>query len=66
MVPREKYDLAKILSEIEDDIHEQARDLSQVKDIPQDVITNLMLERLRNRKKTTSPDASDGHEPAQN
>jgi hypothetical protein len=59
MISKEKYDLAKMLAEIDDDIHEQAKDLSQLKDIPQDVITNLMLDNLRKKKKQNLPDASD-------
>jgi hypothetical protein len=54
MIPKQKYDLAKMLAEIDDDIHEQSKDLSQLKNIPQDVITNLMLDNLR-KKKTTTP-----------
>ena len=46
----EKYNLAEMLTEIEDDIHEQAKDLSQQKDIPQEVITSLMLENLKTKK----------------
>ena len=46
----EKYNLAEMLTEIEDDIHEQAKDLSQQKDIPQEIITSLMLENLRTKK----------------
>lgn len=45
----EKYNLAEMLTEIEDDIHEQAKDLSQQKDIPQEIITSLMLENLRTK-----------------
>jgi hypothetical protein len=46
----EKYNLSEMLTEIEDDIHEQAKDLSQQKDIPQEIITSLMLENLRTKK----------------
>jgi hypothetical protein len=46
----EKYNLAEMLTEIEDDIHEQAKDLSQQKDIPQEIITSLMLENLKTKK----------------
>jgi hypothetical protein len=59
MIAKEKYDLAKMLDEIDDDIHEQAKDLSQLKDIPQDVITNLMLDNLKKKSKTTHADAAD-------
>ena len=55
MIPKEKYDLAKMLAEIEDDIHEQANDFSQVKDIPQDVITSLMFDNLKKKKIINSP-----------
>jgi hypothetical protein len=58
MNPKQKYDLVKMLQEIDDDIHEQAKDLSQLKDIPQDVITNIMLDNLK-KKKTTQSDAAD-------
>jgi hypothetical protein len=47
----EKYNLAEMLTEIEDDIHEQAKDLSQQKDIPQEIITSLMLENLKTKKR---------------
>jgi hypothetical protein len=46
----EKYNLAEMLTEIEDDIHEQAKDLSQQKDIHQEIITSLMLENLKTKK----------------
>lgn len=59
MMPDEKYDLAKMLAEIEDDMLEQTMDLSQLKCISQDVITSLMLDNLRKKKKTTPPDAVD-------
>jgi hypothetical protein len=59
MMPDEKYDLAKMLAEIGDDMLEQTKDLSQLKGISQDVITNLMLDNLRKKKKTTPPDAVD-------
>jgi hypothetical protein len=57
MNSKQKYDLAKMLEEIDDDIHEQAKDLSQLKNIPQDVITNLMLDNLKKKKKTQSDTA---------
>jgi hypothetical protein len=59
MIAKERYDLAKMLADIDDDIYEQARDLSQLKDIPQDVITNLMLDNLNKKKKTTQSGAAD-------
>jgi hypothetical protein len=52
MLSREKYNLAEMLAEIEDDTHEQARDLRQQKDIPQEIITSLMLENLKQKKRT--------------
>jgi hypothetical protein len=54
MIPKEKYDLSKMMAEIDDDIHEQAADPSQFKNIPQDVITTLMLDALRKKKKIKS------------
>jgi hypothetical protein len=59
MIPKEKYDLAKMLDEIDNDIHEQAKDLSQLKNIPQDVITNLMLDNLKKKKKSTRTGAAE-------
>ncbi len=52
MQSKEKYNLAEMLAEIEDDIHEQAKDLSQRKDIPQEIITSLVLENLKQKKQT--------------
>ena len=54
MQTQKKYPLEEMLADIEDDIHEQARDLSQQKDIPQNVITSLMLENLK-QKNTSGP-----------
>lgn len=59
MIAKERYDLTKMLADIDDDIHEQAKDLSQLKDIPQDVITNLMLDNLKKKNKTTQSGAAD-------
>ncbi|MCU0597895.1 MAG: hypothetical protein MUE70_01395 [Desulfobacterales bacterium] len=59
MMPDEKYDLARMLAEIEDDILDQTADVRQLKGISQDVITNLMLDNLKKKKKTTPPDAVD-------
>jgi len=59
MIAKERYDLVKMLADIDDDIHEQAKDLSQLKDIPQDVITNLMLDNLKKKIKTTQSGAAD-------
>jgi hypothetical protein len=59
MIVKERYDLVKMLADIDDDIHEQAKDLSQLKDIPQDVITNLMLDNLKKKIKTTQSGAAD-------
>jgi hypothetical protein len=50
MIVQEKYDLAKLLQEIEEDEEEQTRDLTQEKDIPQDTITELMLASLWKKK----------------
>ncbi|MFZ2632442.1 MAG: hypothetical protein WA081_23820 [Desulfosalsimonadaceae bacterium] len=50
MILQEKFDLTKLLAEIEDDEQEQAKDLTQEKDIPQDTITELMLAHLRKKK----------------
>lgn len=52
MQSKEKYNLAEMLAEIEDDIHEQAKDMSQHKDIPQEIITSLVLENLKHKKRT--------------
>jgi hypothetical protein len=48
-----------MLAEIEDDILDQTADVRQLKGISQDVITNLMLDNLKKKKKTTPPDAVD-------
>jgi len=50
MIRRKKYDLAKMLEEIEEDSNEQVQDLTQEKNIPQDIITERMLENLRQKK----------------
>ena len=50
MMLREKFDLTALLQEIDDDEQEQAKDLTQEKDIPQDTITELMLAHLRKKK----------------
>jgi hypothetical protein len=49
MNPKKKYDLSEILAEIEADINEQPKDLSQEKDIPQDIITDLVFENLKKK-----------------
>lgn len=54
MILQEKFDLAKLLEEIDDDEQEQVKDLTQEKDIPQDTITELMLAHLRKKKNTTT------------
>jgi hypothetical protein len=59
MDSKEKYNLEEMLAEIEDDIHEQAKDLSQQKDIPQQIITSLMLENLRQKKRERPPGFQD-------
>lgn len=53
MMLKEKFDLIKLLQEIDDDEQEQAKDLTQEKDIPQDTITELMLAHLRKKKSNT-------------
>lgn len=50
MTPEEKYNLAEMLKEIDDDIHEQKKDLSQGKNIPQKAITELMISNLLKKK----------------
>ena len=45
-----KYNLAEMLKEIEDDIFEQKKDVSQEKNIPQETITELMLANLKKKK----------------
>jgi len=50
MIRKEKYDLAKMLAEIEDDKHGQKFDMSQKKNIPQETITELMIANLKNKK----------------
>ena len=66
MTLKEKYDLAKMLAEIDDDIHEQAHDVSQLKDIPQDVITNLILDNLRKKRESAHTDDSGENESPKN
>ncbi len=46
----EKYDLSEMLAEIEQDINEEPKDLSQEKDIPQEIITDLMLANLKKER----------------
>ncbi|MCD6585678.1 MAG: hypothetical protein J7K96_07960 [Desulfobacteraceae bacterium] len=48
-----KYNLADMLKEIDDDIHEQKKDRSQEKNIPQETITELMITNLKQKKKIT-------------
>ena len=50
MMHKEKFDLAKLLKEIDDDEEEQVKDFSQEKNIPQDTITELMLAHLKKKK----------------
>lgn len=54
MISKEKYNLADMLREIEDDIHEQKKDLSQEKNIPQETITELMIANLKKKKNKTT------------
>ncbi len=51
MNTEEKYHLADMLREIDDDILEQEKDLSQEKNIPQETITELMIANLKQKKK---------------
>lgn len=51
MKPKEKYNLAEMLKEIDDDVHEQKKDLSQGKNIPQRTITELMISNLLKKNK---------------
>ena len=50
MTSKEKYNLAEMLKEIDDDIHEQKKDLSQEKNISQKAITELMISNLLKKK----------------
>ena len=54
MILKEKYDLSQMLAEIEDDLNEQERDVSQEKNIPQDIITELMINNLKQKQKDRS------------
>jgi cob(I)alamin adenosyltransferase len=56
MIPRKKYKLSRLLKEIDDDIHEFKTDLSQEKNISQDIITELMLANLKKQKQTARAD----------
>ena len=40
-----------MLNEIEDDLLEQKKDVSQEKNIPQEIITEMMLSNLKAKKK---------------
>lgn len=51
MILKEKHDLSQMLAEIEDDINEQERDVSQEKNIPQETITELMINNLKQKQK---------------
>jgi hypothetical protein len=51
MILKRKYDLKQMLAEIEDDINEQDKDVSQQKNIPQETITELMINNLKQKKK---------------
>lgn len=50
MQPLKKYDLQQMLAEIEDDIASEAPDLEQRTDISQDVITELVMQKIREKK----------------
>lgn len=54
MMFTKKYNLSQLLKEIDNDIHEQKKDLSQEKNIPQETITELMLAHLKRKKKTNT------------
>jgi hypothetical protein len=54
METNEKYNLAEMLREIDDDMHEQEKDLSQGKNIPQETITELMIANLSKKKGLSS------------
>ena len=54
MQTQEKYNLAEMLKEIDDDMHEQKKDLRQEKNIPQETITELMLANLSKKKNRVS------------
>ncbi len=47
----EKYDLAKILKEIHEDANYQYPDENQQKDIPQQIITEIMIDNLKRKQK---------------
>jgi len=47
----EKYDLTRILTEIDEDMHYQSPDEHQQKDIAQQTITELMIENLKREQK---------------
>lgn len=49
--PMEKYDLKKILKAIEEDKNHQHPDENQHKDIPQEAITELMIDNLKRKKR---------------
>ena len=46
----DKYDLAQLLAEIEEDEADTAMDFEQQTDIPQSVITELMIEKFKQKK----------------
>ena len=50
MKSKEKYNLTELLKEMDDDMHEQKKDLSQEKNIPQKTITELMMAKLKKKK----------------
>ena len=53
MTPTTKYKLADMLAEIDEDLDEQKKDLSQEKNIPQETITELMIANLKKKRKKT-------------
>jgi|ABPU01.1.fsa_nt_gi hypothetical protein len=48
---KEAYDLEEMLKAIAVDVKHQRKDRRQQKNIDQDVITELMIENIRNRQK---------------
>lgn len=57
----EKFPLATMLAEIEDDITEQKKDQSQEKNLSQETITELMLRHLARQ----SPSPAGSGKPAE-
>ena len=47
----EKFDITKLYKEIKEDINHQQPDEGQKKNIPQETITELMVENLKRKQK---------------